>query len=801
MCVALRSLLSAALLTASVTMSAPGGVAAAQPAYVCSLDHPDGGLVTLGEVQTHTIAGGVVQDVTLPSVHGATATAAAAIEVSLRAGTQAYLSSTRRVVGAKETVACLSTFSNGRYLSIVQIDTYDGGPSAAHPYNYLRGYVFDEASGSLLTTAQLFRTGTSWAQVLVNDTNSDVVRKCAPTVGGVSPVTTLFSSADVSLAPAVTPGRDGLHVDYQPGSVGPEACGVISTVVSYDALAGTLNPVLALSTTAAADSTTCQVRVAGSLRTVATTSALTKALSRTVTLVSASINSVTPPQPGTSGPGTEAPGSAAGCTWNGTSVVNHFSAYDVQAVVSIVPWPTAQAAREQYQAKQLIPGLPKLAVSGLGDAAFLITPQDCNAQLEVLAGRYDFSVHLCVEPVLLASSPWLAVARVILGNLALSGQPSPTSTAMPSKFQPTEPCVRVAIENSADHGLTLFSVAGQTHSSIEKAFRSDQLFDITARSDTGLGIEAMAGEEIQIGKTISVNNDFDVTAILKRAETQRTYWFNEGDATQAINFANEWGNVTADDQAIWNGRLEEDAHPWGFDVAGYQSESIKVDGKGVGQQVGLSGVVWLGGSTNPLTNENSSQGVVELQGYSQATRGLVNGIASGDVVMTVTLTDDDQQRPKSLEFKVVGAVAGSVALVGNGEQFFGSGAGGELSSEADAGVVMEATLALDLTSGDNQLGVENVAVSLTDPTTLLDSLDAVAKASELRVALYRDTGTADHVKIAGGEELTFGASYGSSSNTKTLVKAAFADPGRDLGEWTQCERGQTPLKKIYEGRP
>jgi hypothetical protein len=273
--------------------------------------------------------------------------------------------------------------------------------------------------------------------------------------------------------------------------------------------------------------------------------------------------------------------------------------------------------------------------------------------------------------------------------------------------------------------------------------------------------------------------------MLKRADSQRTYWFNEGDATQAINFANEWGNVTAQDQAIWNGRLEEDTHPWGFDVTGYQT----------------SGVVWLGGSNNPLTHESSSQAVVQLQS-PQATSGLVNGLASGDVVMTVTLIDDDQQHPKKLEFKVVGTVLGSVGLGGTGENFFRSGAGGDLSSQADTGVVMEATLALDLTTGDNQIGVENVAVSLTDPITLLDSLDAVGKASELRVALYRETGTTDKVKIeGGGEEFSFGASYGSSSKTMTLVKAAFANPGRDLGEWTQCERGQTPLEKIYEGRP
>jgi len=591
----------------------------------------------------------------------------------------------------------------------------------------------------------------------------------------------------------------------------------LSTITILAMLA--FQPVLAPSPTAAAAATTCQVRVDGSLRTVATTSELTTAVGRTVTLASTSndagsgpvgINSVPPSQPG-AGELRDPPGTAAVCAWNGTPVAIHPGVsppYDVQFSVSIVPWPTPQAARERYKAMQLaLPGAEKLAVSGLGDAAFLFPPQDCNAVLDVLAGRYVFEVGVCVEPVLLATSPWLAVARVILSNLALSGQPTPsstttpTSTTMPSKSQPTEPCVRVAIENSADHGLTLFSVAGETHSSIEKALRSDQLFDITAKSDTGLGFEAMAGEEVQIGKTISVNNDFDVTAILKRAESQRTYWFNEGDATQAINFANEWGNVTSSDQALWNGRLEEDAHPWGFDVAGYQSQSVKVDGKGVGQEVGLSGVVWLSGSTDPLTNETSSQGVVELHGYSGETQGLVGGIASGDVFMTVTLTDDDQQRPKKLEFKIVGAVNGSVALEGSGENFFGLGAGGELGAQADAGVVMEATLALDLTSGDNQLDVENVALSLTDPTTLLDSLDAVGKVSELRVALYLDTGTSDHVKIAGGEELTFGASYGSSSNTKTLVKAAFANPGGDLAEWTECERGQTPLEKIYEGRP
>jgi hypothetical protein len=201
-------------------------------------------------------------------------------------------------------------------------------------------------------------------------------------------------------------------------------------------------PVLAPSPAAAAAATTCQVRVDGSLRTVATTSALTTALGRTVTPAAAvvgfgqvGINSVPPSQPGTSGPGGDPPGTAAVCAWNGTPVENQFSAYDVQFSVSIVPWPTPQAAREQYEAKQLVPGLPNLAVSGLGDAAFLITPQDCGAQLDVLAGRYVFMVSLCVEPVLLATSPWLTVARVVLGNLAWSGQPTPPP---PPSTPPTE---------------------------------------------------------------------------------------------------------------------------------------------------------------------------------------------------------------------------------------------------------------------------------------------------------------------------------------------------------------------------
>lgn len=173
---------------------------------------------------------------------------------------------------------------------------------------------------------------------------------------------------------------------------------------------------LAVMPASAAAPTGCQVQADGTRRQVATSADLTAALGRTVTLAWSKINSVLPPQ---SGDHSDAPGSAAGCEWIGAPVTNPFSKYDVLIDVSIVPWPTARTAQDQFQqGRTAWPTADVSDVSGVGDAAYLITPQDCNAQLAVLAGRYDISVSLCAAPDVLATSPWVAVARVIVANLA-----------------------------------------------------------------------------------------------------------------------------------------------------------------------------------------------------------------------------------------------------------------------------------------------------------------------------------------------------------------------------------------------
>src|SRR5207244_332772 len=110
-------------------------------------------------------------------------------------------------------------------------------------------------------------------------------------------------------------------------------------------------------------------------------------------------------------------------------------------------------------------------------------------------------------------------------------------------------------------------------------------------------------------KIAKVHADIDTAFHFDFADDQRTYWFNEGDATQAINFANEWGSVTSQDQSIWNGRLDEDAHPLGFDVGGYAGEGVEVNGKGIDAGAGLGGVVWVGSSSDPHNGESSLEGV------------------------------------------------------------------------------------------------------------------------------------------------------------------------------------------------
>jgi hypothetical protein len=91
----------------------------------------------------------------------------------------------------------------------------------------------------------------------------------------------------------------------------------LSTIMILATLA--FQPVLAPSPTAAvAVAKSCQMRVDGSLRTVATASALTEALGRTLSLYYAGINTVLPPKPAVSEPNILHTDYPAFCDWNGT---------------------------------------------------------------------------------------------------------------------------------------------------------------------------------------------------------------------------------------------------------------------------------------------------------------------------------------------------------------------------------------------------------------------------------------------------------------------------------------------------
>jgi len=342
--------------------------------------------------------------------------------------------------------------------------------------------------------------------------------------------------------------------------------------------------------------------------------------------------------------------------------------------------------------------------------------------------------------------------------------------------------------------LALFSLSGQEQSSIEKSLRSDGLYNVTARSESGAGIELLIGSELELGHLASVHDDIDTAFHLDFANDQRTYWFREQpDANQAIQFADEWGSVTAHDQATWNSHLDEESSPIGFDVSGYGGEGVEVDGKGVDANAGLGGVVWVGSSDDPVTGEHSLEGVVEVDFSEGRSAGLLSGLLAGNVVLTVTYTVGANQNPKQLSVEAIAGATGNVGLNGSGQHFFTGGmamGGGAL--DTDLGLVVESTLNMDLTDTTNlQLG-EQLALAFTDPKTLIRIAQQIADRSQLLIAVYRDDGTSSQVSGAFGLALTFGANFGNSTQNKVLQKAGYANNGGPIQEWTECEDGTTP---------
>lgn len=396
-----------------------------------------------------------------------------------------------------------------------------------------------------------------------------------------------------------------------------------------------------------------------------------------------------------------------------------------------------------------------------------------------------------------ADSTFCMAVDVLRDTAYLGKAPAPPPV---SEKPPVEPCVRAAIEHTANFGLTLFSVAGQQQSSIDKDLTSDGLFHVTAHSDTGLGLEVLDGFKAQFPGAVQAQSYIDNSFHVDFGSTQRTYWTTESDANQAIQFANEWGNVTSSDQTIWNSRLVSDSSQLGLDVGGYAGFGVGVKDVGVNANSGDSGVLWLTHGTDPQTGASFNSGVLHLtfQQGAGAGAGLVDleGVLSGDVVATVTYTEDRQGRPDKLLIEIEAGVTGKVGVAGSDswdffKNLFASlsvGVGVQGTLEVDASV----QLALTSPKGLDLLGA--FAQSLTDSNAFLSTLRSVVSGSEMRVTVYSYTGTTNEAGggLGAGLFLTFGFDWGNASLTKTLVKAGYADNGLNLREWTQCEDGGTP---------
>ena len=374
--------------------------------------------------------------------------------------------------------------------------------------------------------------------------------------------------------------------------------------------------------------------------------------------------------------------------------------------------------------------------------------------------------------------------------------------------QPKEPCTRVAIENGRNGGLTLLAPSLAEQSSIEKSLRSDGLFNVTATSLTGLGLEVIQGFKLSSGD-VSAKDITDLAFHLDFRNDQRTYWFNEGDATAAINFANEWGSVTPQDQALWNSRLDLNSQPIGFDVSGYQGQGLEIGGKGVDSNLGANGVVWVATSTDPHTGDTSQQGILDLSGFAGATQSVFSAVIDGNAVATVTYTVDRNKKPKQFSIEVDAGLSATLSVGVSPEQWFRKQYGtspdqwfskdlGSVSAGIDlnGGFMIKSTLNLNLTNPANQSLVGHFSQSMTKASSLDQKVTDIIHQSELLITIDQETKTTPGVEVKFGfqfEEFhfSFGYEWGSEALNTKLIAAGYATVDQGIQEWTDCEYGTT----------
>jgi hypothetical protein len=377
---------------------------------------------------------------------------------------------------------------------------------------------------------------------------------------------------------------------------------------------------------------------------------------------------------------------------------------------------------------------------------------------------------------------------------------APTPLPPPDANQPGEPCERLAVEKTANGGVTLFGISGQAKGSVEESTQSDGLYDVTGRTELGGGVESIEGIDVQAGKSVTLSADIDSALHINWADEKRSYWFNNGDADSAVTVANNWLGETASDKNLWTSREDWRGSALGVDVSGYESFGAEAGGAGVSVNSGDSGALWLQWGTNPLTGDTSVVGVLDLTMMQGLNVGPIAGAVNGDVVVTLTYTEDKARHPKSFEMKLEAGTSGSIGLAADGSDLWDTFLGDEGGASLDVGVVIEMGVTLDLTQKANLKLSGNYMASTSSPTGYVQASDTVIRSSMMKVLVYLDTGSSDDVGLSGGLGgiLSFKVAYGTETHNKTLVKAGYASNGLAIHEWAECESGKTPFDAANE---
>ncbi len=233
--------------TLSVTVIIPVSAGAA-PARSCAQANPDTPTIRTSESTTIRAVQNVAEEIKLPVLYSISSPVSQRINAQIRRSTDAWLvQSVHQLVLLRKSrlgvqtgqdslaVGCLSVFLSSRYLSFVQIQTFSGA-GGAHPYDYTMGMTFNVASGALITPSSFF-SAPGWQRVLAGETYNQIAKECGPV-----DINQVVSALETLNGSAVSLAADGLHLDFGEGEVCADAVGIVSTMVSYRAVASILRP-------------------------------------------------------------------------------------------------------------------------------------------------------------------------------------------------------------------------------------------------------------------------------------------------------------------------------------------------------------------------------------------------------------------------------------------------------------------------------------------------------------------------------------------------------------------------------